>query len=91
MQVLAPKSVALTKTAPQLLRQTCSSDTRLRALCWFTLQHSHSVLPCILGRFGWFPTNGLQQILVCKAEDLNLERATALDHVLLAVCTKSPQ
>lgn len=47
--------------------------------------------PTVLGNLGRLPAITLQETLVLETEYLDLERATALDHLLLAVLAEAPK
>lgn len=49
------------------------------------------VVPRVRRRLGRFPTPTGQEVAVLEAEDLDLEGAAALDHLLFAVGAETPE
>jgi hypothetical protein len=45
----------------------------------------------ILGLLSRLPSLGLEQMRILKLENLDVQRPTALDHLLLAVVTETPK
>jgi hypothetical protein len=48
------------------------------------------MLPLVLGRLSRLPTGSLQEVAVSETEHFDLQWTATLDHLLLAICAKSP-
>ncbi len=62
------------------------------AVClFFSFDNNHSMHPAVISRLSRFPSKPFEKLCVGELKYLDLERAAALDHVLLAVLTEAPQ
>lgn len=56
-----------------------------------SFRNSEPMLTAIVCFFGWLPPTLLEQLFVLEAEDLDLQRPAAFDHLLLAIVSESPE